>query len=352
MNSVMASPLLRAYFFEKKRNWMYGKMKINWIKILKISIGSSLAVFLANLIGLQNATSAGIITLLSIQNTKKETLSIAGKRILAFFIAVTVAFVFFRFLGFHLLSFGLFLFVFTFLCYLIKFEVAISMNTVLILHFWSARSFTFPLLVNEFMLLCIGLSIAVLINLYMPRNLEDIRAYQRKIDNSMRGLLLDIAGILSGKKKKELEGAFTALNIDLEKALDEAYHNMNNTLAVDMRYYVEYLEMRRGQCELLRRVYENAIRIQWVPAQAEHVARFLQNTAETFHEYNNAQVLLNDLSELRKSFKTSELPQSRKEFEARAFLFQIANDTEYLLLVKKHFSENLSDWQIQYFWNN
>lgn len=326
--------------------------KINWIKILKISVGSSLAVLLANLIGLQYATSAGIITLLSIQNTKKETLRIAGKRILAFFIAITVAYIFFRFLGYHLFSFGLFLFVYTFLCYLIKFEVAISMNTVLILHVWSARSFTFPLMVNEFMLLCIGVSIAVLINLYMPRNLEGIRAYQNKIDNSLRALLLDIANILSGKGKKDLEAHFTALHIDLEKGLDQAYQNMNNTLAVDMRYYVEYLEMRRGQCELLKRIYENAIRMQWIPSQAEHIVRFLQNTARTFHEYNNAQALLADLSELRKTFRTSDLPQSRKEFEARAFLFQIANDTEYLLLAKKHFSENLSDWQIQYFWNN
>ena len=92
--------------------------------------------------------------------------------------------------------------------------------------------------------------------------------------------------------------------------------------------------------------------MQWTPSQAEHIVRFLQNTARTFHEYNNAQALLADLSELRKTFRTSDLPQSRKEFEARAFLFQIANDTEYLLLAKKHFSENLSDWQIQYFWNN
>ena len=324
--------------------------KINWIKILKISIGSSVAVLLANVIGLQSATSAGIITLLSIQNTKKETLSIAFKRVLAFFIAVAVAFLLFRTMGFHLVTFGLFLFVFTFLCYLIHFEVAVSMNTVLILHFWSARSFTFPLLVNEFLLLCIGLSIAVLINLYMPRNLEDIRAYQQKIDGNMRGMLLDIAGILSGEGKAELEQGFEGLNRDLEKALAKAYHNMNNTLAVDMRYYVEYLEMRRGQCELLRRIYENAVRMQWVPTQAKCFAQFLSGIAQTFHEYNNAAALLESLLALRKQFKTSGLPQCRKEFEARALLYQIANDTEYLLLAKKRFSEGLSEWQIQYFW--
>lgn len=59
--------------------------KVDWLKIIKISIGCCFAVFLADWIGLRSATSAGIIALLSIQNTKKETLTIAGKRISAFF---------------------------------------------------------------------------------------------------------------------------------------------------------------------------------------------------------------------------------------------------------------------------
>lgn len=58
--------------------------KVDWLKIIKISIGCCFAVFLADWIGLRSATSAGIIALLSIQNTKKETLTIAGKRISAF----------------------------------------------------------------------------------------------------------------------------------------------------------------------------------------------------------------------------------------------------------------------------
>ena len=66
--------------------------KVDWLKIIKISIGCCFAVFLADWIGLRSATSAGIIALLSIQNTKKETLTIAGKRISAFFIAVAIAY--------------------------------------------------------------------------------------------------------------------------------------------------------------------------------------------------------------------------------------------------------------------
>lgn len=58
--------------------------KIDWLKIIKISIGCCFAVFLADWLGLRSATSAGIIALLSIQNTKKETLTIAGKRVCAF----------------------------------------------------------------------------------------------------------------------------------------------------------------------------------------------------------------------------------------------------------------------------
>ena len=115
--------------------------KVDWLKIIKISIGCCFAVFLADWIGLRSATSAGIIALLSIQNTKKETLTIAGKRISAFFIAVAIAYALFTLWGYHLFSFGFFLLLFTFASYLLKLETGVSMSTVLVTHFWTAHSF-------------------------------------------------------------------------------------------------------------------------------------------------------------------------------------------------------------------
>ena len=48
--------------------------KTNALKIVKLSLGSSLAIFIAWLLKLEYSTVAGVITLLTVKNTKKETL--------------------------------------------------------------------------------------------------------------------------------------------------------------------------------------------------------------------------------------------------------------------------------------
>ena len=46
---------------------------INLIKVIKIAVGTGLAIFIADTFGLNYSVSAGMITLLSIQDTKKST---------------------------------------------------------------------------------------------------------------------------------------------------------------------------------------------------------------------------------------------------------------------------------------
>lgn len=325
--------------------------RANYLKIAKIAIGCCCAVLVANILGLRSSTSAGIITLLSIQNTKKETLSIAGKRLVAFFIAIAIALLVFKTLGFRVYAFGIFLFFFTWICYLFKLDIAISTNTVLVTHFWSAGDITLPLIINELCLLCIGVGIAVFINLYMPRNLPAIRQDQMAIDKSMQQIIAEMAHILAGNQRAAIP-EFSTLRNQMEAALKRAYDNMNNTLAVDMRYYVQYIDMRMSQAALLEKIYQNISRIQFLPVQALAVSAFMEEIANSFYAYNNAEDLLIEWESRRQSFKTGPLPQTREEFEARAVLFQIANDLEYLLLAKKKFAESLTPWQISYFWKD
>ena len=54
--------------------------KINLLKIIKLFLGSSLAIFIASLLKLEYSMVAGVIVLLTVKNTKKETLKgIIGK---------------------------------------------------------------------------------------------------------------------------------------------------------------------------------------------------------------------------------------------------------------------------------
>lgn len=324
--------------------------KIDWLKIIKISIGCCFAVFLADWIGLRSATSAGIIALLSIQNTKKETLTIAGKRICAFFIAVAVAFALFNVLGYHLFSFGLFLLIFTFVCYLLKLETGVSMSTVLVTHFWTAHNFHYTLIINEFLLLCIGVGIAVLINLYMPRITHLIKQDQEEIDTSIKDILLQMSSVLVDGCEIDLEADFQLLQTRLDQALIHAYQHMNNTLSSDMRYYVQFIELRKNQQGLLKRVYRNLVKIKFIPIQAFPVSSFMKRIAESLPDYNNSDFLLSILSEMRKFYRTTPLPQTREEFEARAVLYQIVADLESLVILKQKFAQQLSPGQIKYFW--
>ena len=62
------------------------------IKIIKYVAGSVAAVLLAAALRIEFAYAAGIITLLTIKDTKKETVTIAAKRIVIFIRWVSFAY--------------------------------------------------------------------------------------------------------------------------------------------------------------------------------------------------------------------------------------------------------------------
>ena len=78
---------------------------INLLFLIKAGIGSAIAIIVAQSLGLLYSPSAGIITLLTLQNTKKETIVIAVKRILSFILATVIAFLSFETMGYHSIAF-------------------------------------------------------------------------------------------------------------------------------------------------------------------------------------------------------------------------------------------------------
>lgn len=324
---------------------------INYLQLLKIAAGSCLAILLADKLGLHYSASAGIITLLSIQSTKKETLLITGKRFLSFLLSVATAALVFHLLGYHAFSFGIFLLVFAGGCYLLKLEDGIAMNAVLTTHFLIEKSVNFYWLSNELALLVIGAGIGILLNLYMPRNTLAIRQDQTMIEEDMKLILNTISSALLAPTKEILKiQSFLSLETHLNEALSRAYENMNNTLLSDTRYYIQYMQMRKNQYAILKRTCSHTASIGTVPEQAYKIADFVGHISATFHEYNNAVSLLDRLLEIKSDFKSDPLPGSREEFENRAMLFQILNELEAFLILKKEFVMALTDSQLNKYW--
>lgn len=102
---------------------------------LKAAGSAAVAIAVASAIHLQFSATAGIIAILSLMGTKRETMKVALGRLMAYGSALLIAFVCFSLFGDGLLAFGIYLFVFAALCYACSWGYATAMISVLISHF-------------------------------------------------------------------------------------------------------------------------------------------------------------------------------------------------------------------------
>ena len=89
-----------------------------------------IAILAAFSLHLEFAVSAGIVAILSIQPTKKETLQTAVGRFLAFLCALVIAYVCFLFMGFSVAAYGVYLFFYIMVCLRFGWNSAMAMDSV------------------------------------------------------------------------------------------------------------------------------------------------------------------------------------------------------------------------------
>ncbi|MCY6485243.1 aromatic acid exporter family protein [Clostridium aestuarii] len=317
-------------------------MKFIGYRTLKTGIGASIAMIIAKQLGLEYAVSAGIITILSIQNTKKQSFKIALNRIGACILALFISSVFFRIFGYNEISFGIFLVVF--IPAAVKFNIGegIVVSSVLVTHLLVKQSVNIFLIGNELALMIIGIGVALILNLYIPSIEEDIKQDQIYIEETMKEILFRMAiALREHKVSLKEDNLFNNLEIRLNKALSRSYINFNNYFLLDASYYVYYMEMRRQQYEAIKRMKEHFQRFFMTYDQTIMIANFTEKVAHSLYEENTAEQLIDCLYILKDDFRKMSLPLTREEFENRAMLFQFLNDMEQFLKIKYEFKRNL-----------
>lgn len=322
------------------------------LKLIKMAAGSAVSIILANALGLLYSSSAGIMTLLTIQNTSKETISISLKRAAAFLIATVLSFVVFESACYHAVSYGIFLFLFIGICQFLKLSEAISTNAVLVTHYLLEGHMELSLVINEALLLFIGAGMGTLLNLYIPGKIKEIRCTQHTLEEDLKTVLMRMSEYIVKEDKSDYTGScFLKLDADISEGEKHAYAYMNNTFFQESKYFMEYMQMRRQQCMVLKDIYKKIVSLTSIPAQALLISEFIRNISISFGESNNAKELLDGLNALSEQMKISPLPVTREEFENRAVLYMILTDLEHFLLLKKDFADSLSEEQIRKYWN-
>ncbi len=61
----------------------------------------------------------------------------------------------------------------------------------------------------------------------------------------------------------------------------------NHYLEQDL-YFMQYLMMRREQCEILRMIYRQICKLTLIPTQAKPLSDYLQTISDQYHETNEA----------------------------------------------------------------
>ena len=308
------------------------------IKSIKIAIAAVLSIAIAGELGLKYSATAGIITVLSIQNTKRETLKSARNRTLAFLCALILSATLFHILDYTLFSFACYLLLFSLLCLYADWGEAIAMDSVLITHFLTEQSFSLSLVGNEMALFLIGTTVGVLINMHLRKRADEFKKLSDHVDQQIKHILNRMSHWLLFQDKAGYEpDCFVLLQTSLKNAQACALTNYNNALFKKDPYEVDYIQMRQQQSEVLFELYDNIKSISCLPSQAKEVAALLERIQMDYHRNNTVEDLLKELDRLLMDFKQHDLPVNREEFEARAILFYILKQLKRLLMIKREF---------------
>lgn len=324
---------------------------LDYIKLMKYGVGALLASAIATAINVQYSLAAGIITLLTIQDTKKETVTVALKRITIFFIMTALSAIILPSYGYNLVSFGIIMFPYLFFCLVLNMKEAIAPIAVLCTHYISSKSCSLEMIYNEFLILVIGCGIGIILNLYMVNSYKQIRSIQREIDEIILNIIGRMAiNIKEEDKSKYTGNCFEELENLLDKMRKESLNYMNNHFYGTNDYFYKYMQMRTEQCLILKRVFADIKRLEYTTTQAVKLSEYLYKICDEFDEANNAVSLLEGLNKLSDSYKDEKLPVTRSEFENRAVLYNILSELREFVEIKREFTEGLTESEIAKYW--
>lgn len=319
------------------------------VKTLKIALGSTLAVMLAELLGLKYASSAGIITLLTIQDTRLQTYQLTGKRLLSFVITILISVIISPFIESHTIGFGCFIFILVGLSLYKGWDSSISVNAVFGTHFFVMKeSVTAAFVLNEAAILLIGTGIALVINHMMPNKEKELKNDLNYVENEMRGIMLELAEHISKHRELQLTQHRVSILMDkLDHFTVKAMKHKDNTLKDHAVFYMEYFVLRKNQCIIYLHLCRSFLTMDRLHYGYSEVTEFLDDFADSFSVKHDVDMWMNRLQDVITRFNAREMPSCREEFQARAMLFYMLKEMEEFLKLKMSFLESLSEEQMK-----
>jgi len=312
-------------------------MKKTLYYTLKIGLGVYIAFFLADLLQLQSPITAAIITILSVNETRKKSIYISVKRFIAGNIAILLAFVIFYFIGFRIEGLVILLLIYIPFAIKINARESIISGFVLASHVLSFESISWSVYYEENLILMIGILTGFFLIIHMPDVEKQLIEYKETIEKEFSEILMKMSLSLKNLcyigENNDLE--------DLEKVIKEAkqisYQFKDNALTNERGEYIDYFQMRLIQLYRLMYMRDHLNEIFITQEQAVPLSEVTQYISEIIGKEPKIDEVLNRLEGLKRHYKKEPLPNSRMEFESRSVLFQFLSDLEEFIRIKERY---------------
>ena len=109
---------------------------------------------------------AGSVALLTMVTTKWKTVKLSVARVVTFIISVLMALIIFSAVESEWMAYGIYVFFVVIIAEMLGWGATISVNALIGMHFLEVRDFEFDFIANEFMLVLIGITMALVLNLF------------------------------------------------------------------------------------------------------------------------------------------------------------------------------------------
>lgn len=303
-------------------------------RTIKTAVGVSLSILIAHYLQLENFTAAGILTLLCIQRSRRQSNQAAVSRFLACMTGMLFSMLMFQLLGYHAYAFLVVLLLFIPFCVKLRIHEGIASSAVIMMHVFVHGKVEVSFLLNELFVVVIGLGVALLVNSYMPSIDKEMTRYKQETERYIAVILKEYACYL--KKGYTLWDGNELLQLEtvLRKASQIAQLDAENYRSLKKGpSYRQYFEQKRKQYDLLERLLPLVSQITSQLEQGERIGECMEQLSDYVGEAESSREDRYDyfyemLRGVREYHKLLPLPQTRDEFENRASLFAVANELE------------------------
>ncbi|WP_300408895.1 aromatic acid exporter family protein [Lagierella sp.] len=303
-------------------------------RTIKTALAAFFAIFIAENLGLQFSASAGIIAILSVLETRTQTLKGGVKRLISAILAILIGSLCFYIFGFKNWVFALYLLIFVPISFFFKVEIGLGPSSVLVTHLLAIKKVDQSIILNEIGLILIGTLLAFLTNIYAPNKIKKLEEKICEIDEKIIYILNRF--IIALTKEFDIKTEEN-LFVDLDKAIEEAsilanreMENLNFDEGVDITLNINIM---KEQSRILKNIYEDLSQIPPEFTKGTELAEILKTNSTQITEEATVKEMRRKMEFMKNYTEILPAPQTREEFKIRSAVYQTMKSIDEFMVV-------------------